>query len=454
MRITNTAAVTVKYQLTFTPTGDAGSANGLQTNLSVDPGRTIALDDILKSWFGEQAATGTLEIRPLTATAATTGAKALAGLSNFTTFAASRTFNNTVNGTFGQFIPAIPFANFIGKDANSILSLQQVAQSAAYRTNFGLVEGSGNPVTALVSIFGSDGKKLTEFTQSLSGGQHLQLNGLLATKGLSSVTDGRIEVKPIAGTGKLTAYASVLNNETSDPLLVSPVAVNTLGASRYALPGVADIQSAFANWQTDVRVYNAGSSTVTATATFYPQNGDPKSAPLSIAPGEVKVLDNVLSNLFGITNTGGAVEITTTSNTSLVASARTYNVTGNGIYGQFIGAVTPNDTAALGTRALQLLQVEESSRYRTNVGLFEVAGKPAKVEITVVPPDSKIGASTTVDLAPNQFIQLNQFLKGIFGDDVYNARVTLRVIGGEGRITGYASVVDMQTGDPSFVQAQ
>ena len=155
-----------------------------------------------------------------------------------------------------------------------------------------------------------------------------------------------------------------------------------------------------------------------------------------------------------MTNTGGAVEITTTSNTSLVASARTYNVTGNGIYGQFIGAVTPNDTAALGTRALQLLQVEESNRYRTNVGLFEVAGKPAKVEISVVPPDSKIAASTTVDLAPNQFIQLNQFLKGIFGDDVYNARVTLRVIGGEGRITGYASVVDMQTGDPSFVQAQ
>src|SRR5204863_4240306 len=52
VRITNTAAVTVKYQLTFTPTGDGGNANGLQTNLSIEPGRTIALDDILKSWFG------------------------------------------------------------------------------------------------------------------------------------------------------------------------------------------------------------------------------------------------------------------------------------------------------------------------------------------------------------------------------------------------------------------
>ena len=41
---------------------------------------------------------------------------------------------------------------------------------------------------------------------------------------------------------------------------------------------------------------------------------------------EAVVCDNVLSNLFGMTNTGGAVEITTTSNTSLVASARTYSM--------------------------------------------------------------------------------------------------------------------------------
>jgi hypothetical protein len=453
VRLTNTAAITIKYQLTFTPSGEDGSKDGRQTTLSVDPGRTIALDDVLQSWFGEQAATGTLEIRPLTATAVPSG-KAVTGLANLTTFAASRTFNNTSCGTFGQFIPAIPFAQFVGKDGNSVLSLQQVAQSSAYRTNLGLVEGSGNPVTALISIFGSDGKKLTEFTQSLNGGQHLQLNSVIASKGLT-VSDGRIEVKPISGNGKLTAYASVLNNETSDPLLVSPVAVNTLGASKYVLAGVADLNNGFANWRTDMRVYNAGAAPVSAKATFVAQNGDTKSADLTLAPGEVKVLDNVLADTFGVTNTGGAVSITTASTTSLVASARTYNVTSNGIYGQFIGAVTPSDAAALGTRSLQLLQVEESNRYRTNVGIAEVAGKSAKVEISVIPPDSKVAATTTVDLAPNQFIQFNQLLKSIgFGDDVYNARVTLRVVEGQGRITGYASVVDMQTGDPSFVQAQ
>src|SRR5207249_4649380 len=67
VRLTNTAASTVKYQLTFTPTGEEGNKNGMQASISVEPGRTIALDDILQSWFGEQSATGTLEVRPLTA---------------------------------------------------------------------------------------------------------------------------------------------------------------------------------------------------------------------------------------------------------------------------------------------------------------------------------------------------------------------------------------------------
>jgi uncharacterized repeat protein (TIGR01451 family) len=453
VRLTNTAAQTVKYQVTFTPSGEAGNKSGLQTALSVEPGRTIALDDILQTWFGEQSATGTIEIRPLTVTAATTSSKAVTGLPNLTTFAASRTFNTTANGTFGQYIPAIPFANFVARNGAAI-SLQQIAQSPAYRTNLGIVEGSGEPATALITVFGSNGTKLTDFTQALKGGQHLQMNAVLASKGIT-VDDGRIEVKVISGNGKLTAYASVLNNETNDPLLVAPANVSASGASKYVIPGVADLNNGFANWQTDVRVFNAAATAVNATATFYPQSGEPASVPLPIAPGEVKVLDGVLNKLFGVTNTGGAVHITTTSNTSLVASARTYNLTTAGTYGQFIGAVTPNEAAALGTRSLQLLQIEESSRYRSNVGVLEIGGKPVKVEIGIIPPDSKIAATTTVDLAPNQFIQFNQLLKSAgFGDDVYNARVTLRVIEGQGRITGYASVVDMLTNDPTYVNAQ
>ncbi|MCU1350179.1 MAG: domain containing protein, partial [Acidobacteria bacterium] len=449
VRITNTAPQVMKYQLTFTPSGDEGIKAGKQTQIEIDPGRTIAIDDVLASWFstGTASATGVLEVRPLTQVAATTSSAALSSIPNIVTFASSRTFNTTANGTFGQYIPAIPFANFIGKAPgagnalSSILSLQQIAQSDAFRTNLGLVEGSGEPASLLVSVFGSTGLKLTEFPVDLKGGQHLQLNSFIADKGLQ-VTDGRIEVKVTSPGGKVTAYASVLDNRTNDPLLVTPVTMSEAGSSKYVIAGVADLNNGLANWRTDVRVYNNSANTVDATLKFVSQNGgEAKAVPLSLAPGEVKQLDSVLASLFGATNDGGALHLTTPNATSLIATARTYNQTANGTYGQFISAVTPDGAIGNGSRPLQLLQVEESDRYRSNIGVAEVAGKPATIEVTAVPPDSKVAGILRFDLAPNQFIQYNALLRSLNMENTYNARITVKVTGGSDRVTAYASVI-------------
>jgi len=458
VRVTNSSAQPMKYQVTFTPTGDAGISDGRQTTVDIDPGRTLALDDILQSWFGSTGATGTLEVRPLTTSTNSAATAVSSGLANLFTFASSRTFNTTSNGTFGQFIPAIPFASFVGRGSDpnksTVLSLQQIAQSPAYRTNLGIVEGSGDPATVLISVFGDDGKKLTEFTQDLKGGQHVQLNSILADKNVQ-VNDGRIEVKVVSAVGKVTAYASVLDARTNDPFLVSPVAVNQTAAARYVIPGVADLSNGVANWQTDVRLFNPSANVVKATMIFFSQNGGtPISKEVTLAPNQVQTFDAALHQFFGVSNDGGALHIATTATTPLVATARTYNLTSNGTYGQFIPAVTANDAAALGTRPLQLLQIEESDRYRTNVGFAEVTGKSAKVEITAIPSDSKVAASTQIDLAPNQFVQYPQLLKAMGLTNMYNARVTVKVISGQGRVTAYASVIDMQTNDPTFMPAQ
>ncbi len=460
VRVSNTSPQVIKYQLTFTPSGGDGIATGKQTTFSIEPGRTIALDDILKSWFGtgSDSAVGTLEIRPLTQTTTSTSSAAFAGLANLVTFASSRTFNMTSNGTFGQYIPAIPFANFIGRVdgvAKSVLSLQQIAQSADYRTNLGLVEGSGQNASLLVKVFGEGGQKLTEFPVNLTGGQHVQLNGFLSQHGINSLSDGRVEVEVISPGGKVTAYASVLDNNTSDPLLVSPVTLTDAGNTKWVMPGVADLNNGFANWQTDMRVFNAGTEPVDATFTFYSQaGGAPKTATFTIPAGQVKQFDKTLASLFGVTNDGGAVHITTNTSARLIATARTYNQTTGGTYGQFISAITPLEAAAVGTRPLQLLQVEESNRFRSNVGLAEVSGNPVKVEISVVPPDAKFTAVTELTLQANEFRQLGSLLKSVGLGDTFNARVTVRAIEGTGRVTAYASVIDAITNDPTLIPAQ
>ncbi|MDP9192467.1 MAG: hypothetical protein M3P06_12275 [Acidobacteriota bacterium] len=456
VRVSNSSAQLLQYQVTFTPSGPAGIATGRQTTFAIEPGRTIALDDVLRSWFGTggESVTGSLEVRPLTQTTTSTSSAVSSGLANLVTFASSRTFNVTSNGTFGQHIPAIPFANFIGGGA-SVLSLQQIAQSDRHRTNLGIVEGSGNAASLLVKVFGNDGQKLTEFPVNLAGGEHTQLNAFLTAHGIGTLADGRVEISVTGGDGKITAYASVLDNDTNDPLLVTPVTLSETGATKWVVPGVADLNNGIANWQTDMRLFNAGTTDVEAELTFHSLNGGPpQTATVTIPAGQVRQFDKALSSVFGKANDGGAVHIATSTASRLVATARTYNQTTNGTYGQFISGVTPNEATGVGSRPLQILQVEESSRFRSNIGLAEVTGKPVTLEVSVVPPDAKITVVTEVQLQANEFRQLNSLLRSVGLADTYNARVSVRAIDGQGRVTAYASVIDMLTNDPTYVPAQ
>ncbi len=454
VRVANTSAKLIKYQLTFIPSGDAGSSAGRQTTFSIDPGQSVALDDVLKSWFGTGTsnAIGVLQIKPLTSTSSSIAVPNIGPLSNLVSFASSRTFNVTPNGTFGQYIPAVPFANFA--DKSTVLSLQQIAQSIKARSNLGLVEGSGNPVDLLIRVFGGNGQQLTQFTQHLNGGQHTQLNSFLLERGIT-LEDGRVEVQVTSSTGKVTAYASVLDNETSDAVLVTPVPLTAQGNTKWVLPGVADIRSGFADWQSDVRVFNAGTTSTNVTASFYSQaGGDPRVQTITLGAGEVRQLDKILPNLFGVSNDAGALHLSTATASRIIATARTYNQTTKGTYGQFISAVTPQESVAVGTRPLQLLQVEESSRMRSNIGFAEVTGKPVKLEVTVIPPDAKFAGVIEVDLGPNEYRQIGSLLASLGLGDTYNARISVRAISGTGRATTYASVIDLATNDPMYVLPQ
>ena len=140
-------------------------------------------------------------------------------------------------GTLGQFIPAVPLASFISKapGAASILALQQIAQTDTFHTNLGLVEATGKSASVLVSVFNGAGNKVLDLPVTLAAGEQRQLNGFLATNGIT-LTNGHIEVASTGGDGKVTAYASVIDNRTTDPLLVSGVPLGGPGATRYRHP--------------------------------------------------------------------------------------------------------------------------------------------------------------------------------------------------------------------------
>ncbi|MGZ8854282.1 MAG: hypothetical protein ACXW2X_12880, partial [Thermoanaerobaculia bacterium] len=445
VRIYNPAPVSLKYLLTFVPNGVPDAVKS--TTVETAAGDTTALDDIIHNWFGfgevGDSATGVLEVRPI---------EPSSGPPQFSLVpvVSSRTFNASGDGTVGQFIPGVPFTKFIGNGVRQ--SMQQIAQSAAYRTNFAVVEGSGSPASVVLSMFNSGGNKLFDLPVNLGAGEQKLLNGLLAAQGVS-LTDGRMEVRVSGGDGKVTAYASVIDNSSLDPQFVPGATLGNATSKLYVVPGVADLNGGGANWRTDLRIYNAGSASQTADLAFYPENnGLPFFATLQIEPGQVKVVDNVLQSLFFTHDTGGAVQITTASDTELVVTGRTFNQTSEGTLGQFIRGVTAADGITQTGKALNILQVEDSVRFRTNVGVSEMTGKPATVEISLVLPDSKVTPTISVPLAANEF---RQFSVSQFGlGNVYNARLSVKVVGGDGTVTAYGSVIDQITTDPTFVAAQ
>ena len=459
IRLTNLTAQTMKYDLNFTPSGLDGTTNGITSTIEVPPGVTMALDDVVASAFGEGtigSSLGMLEVRPVT----TSESGGLFGSINdaaqqqIHTVASSRTYNFTPNGTFGQFIPATPFANFVGQ--GTILSLQQIAQSVAYRANFGFLEASGQPVNLSVRVYDTTNNLLATIPVSLGAMQHRQMNGLLQNNGINNLIDGRVEVEVTSGDGKVTAYVSSVDNATNDPLLVSPVVKGAVVVDRTIVPGMAYLNTGSAFWVSDLRIFNAGTTATPATLTYYPM-GNPADAitrEITVDAGEIEVLDNVLVNTFGVsTDAGGSVVITTPEPAALTATARTYNQTSSGTYGQFIPGVTVADSIGLEDRAVQILQVEQSTRIRTNIGLNETTGKPVTVEVSLITSDGLTTTVVAVNLQANEFRQIG--LVGFaLADAVYNGRVTVKVVGGEGKVTAYGSAIDQITQDPTYVPAQ
>jgi Viral BACON domain len=457
VRVTNLSAQTMKYQINYTPSGTEGTTSSSSTTIEIPPNGTTALDDVVASVFGQGnvgSSFGMLEIRPLTTSTASTGGF-FGELTNLAqqTMASSRTYNFTPTGTFGQFIPAVAFSKFAG--IGKILSLQQVAQSTEYRGNFGFLEASGNPVELVARVFDTAGTLLANIPISLRASEHVQYNALLAANGINDLKDGRVEVEVLSGAGKISAYVAEVDNRTNDPLLVTAVEKGSMSTNRWVVPGVAHLDLGFANWVTDMRVFNAGTTDVNATLTFYEQffPSNNTSREVTIKAGEIKVLDEIVTSLFNLPGKGGSVVLTTQQNAPLTVTARTYNKTAAGTYGQFIPGVTVAESIGAGDRALQVLQVEQSSRFRTNIGLNETTGNPVKVEVALIQSDSIVTPFVTFELQPNEYRQMSVADFGA-GESIYNARVTVKVIEGTGKVTAYGASIDRITNDPTYIPAQ
>lgn len=438
---------TSSYQLTFTASNSDGTKNGQQTKIDLQPGQVAALNDILHDAFGlatsGTSATGVLEIRAL-------------GTVSPGTVASSRTYSVATAGTYGQLVPAIAIDK-VATSGGAPLILSHAGQSTAQRMNLGIVESLGFATTGHIRAYNATGQLLADVPYTLRPFEQQQINSFLARNGLTlSSAHIEVSVDPAAAgttTGGVTAYASMLDNKTNDASVVGGVKAAALTSKRYVLPGVAE--GTTVGDHSEVRVLNAGANSADATFTFYPRGASAIIKSQSIAPGEIKNYDNVVASLFGATSSDGSMVVTTPNDSQLLITSRTFkNAANGGSFGMLQTALAPTDGVGSGETA-QIVQLEESDKFRTDLGLAELTGAPATVTVKYTSPDSKVSASVDINLNANEYRNETSILSRMSGvtGSTYNGRLTITV-SGSGRVAAYGALVDKSTNDPTLLPAQ
>lgn len=211
------------------------------------------------------------------------------------------------------------------------------------------------------------------------------------------------------------------------------------------IPAVARIAGAGgAQFTSTVWVTNLSqSSAATIEARLYLQ-GQPNPQPLvkglTLTPGESRVYQNVVTDLFGLTSASGALRFVST--TRLLVSSRTYDLpTGSSprdTKGLFFGAIPASFGIVAGETA-HLQGVVTGSDFRYNFGFVELTGAGARVRATLRSLTGAEVASKEYELGAWEARQVSSTDLSAATQD--NARLEATVVSGSGSVLVYGTQI-------------
>ena len=164
-------------------------------------------------------------------------------------------------------------------------------------------------------------------------------------------------------------------------------------------------------------------------------------------PGSGQVLLRDVAGQLGVTTDSGALELL--SNVDVFLTGRTYNqVDETHTYGQGYNGQSPSDLLSAGERAW-LPQLTENALYRTNIGITNTGSATASVTVRLYDSSgNQVGLSSTRSYASGEFYQYQQPYLALGGIASGFAKITVNTGSG---VVAYASVVDVNTGDPTTI---
>jgi len=183
--------------------GSAGST--LTATATIAPGQMLASNDVLATLFGLEDASGSLR---------------LAAAEPASLVVTSRTYNQTEDGTYGQFIGGAT-TGFGPSDSVVVIHLDK---NDAYRANVGMCEVGGGTAQVRYVLKSATGSTLGVGSLILGAYQVKQVNDIYEDLGVAASDNTRVEFFMDSGNGAYTAYASIIDNRSGDAIFVPAMA--------------------------------------------------------------------------------------------------------------------------------------------------------------------------------------------------------------------------------------
>jgi PKD repeat protein len=425
LTISNQTANAANVDLLFLP---AAGGTQLRNSVVLGAGESLTWDNALTDLFALAEGSGAVSIE-----SNGSGAAPLLRVS-------SRTFTTSTNGTYGQYVPALPSAE------PATLFIPGLEWNGNFRTNVGLVNHGSQPVSITLSLYDESGRLMGNAPMTLAA-QSFQQSSLM---GIFPILNGQARnglALRVQGTtaGAVSAYASVIDNRSQDPILIPAKGVTA--REELTVPVVARVPGARGTfWRSDVVIFNPTGTPMTLGLKL--TGGTQPERSLTIASGETATIEDVVTWL-GEGNAQGPLRINVSGNSySPLVSTRTYTTreADGGTYGQWIEAFGSeqfrNVTFVTGLRS--------DSSFRTNVGLVNRSDAPVGATVALI---NTVGVVTAVPVvvpargslqlpAGALFPQVDTSALGVFSVKVESAEP----------LSSYGSVIDNGSGDPVFIR--
>jgi hypothetical protein len=399
----------------------------------VDPGGLVELENVAVNSFGAPNSAGAVELT------------APSGL-----IVTARTYNDSPGGTFGQFLPGVTESD--GLAAGQEAALSQLIEGQDARTNIGFVDLGGTGATARIRLFDEVGNPVgSELTEIIPAGGWHQRNRVFNISGAGSCYGCYALVDLVGGSGPIWAYASVVDNLSGDPTTIPMRILDQVEISEevfYMVAGMAD--SAGANdtrWRSDLALLNLSGQTGLVYL-GYRLDGTMVGVEFSMDDGELRYFANVVGDLFRSPNTASAVTVDT--DVGLIVTARTYNNSPDGTFGQFLPGL--EETAGLSTGDDGFItQLKNTEAFRTNVGFTNYGDTDCTVRTYLYDDmgDRKSVVFTTVPAGG--WVQENRIFETAGVGECPLGYALSEVITAGCTVWAYGSVVDNASGDPTTV---